>query len=251
MKNAFLSSIMLLAAVCAAALAQTKSAPAPAAKSAPKAGAPKAATKAKAGPNLLDPSTLNAKAPPVYLVKLNTTKGPIVIRVTKNWAPIGADRFYNLVRAGFYNNNVIFRSTKQFAQFGIPSRPEISRVWMEHTMFDDRPIQSNKRAMVTFASTGDKNSRSVQVFISKVDNGYLDSMGFAPFGEVIEGLDNLDMLYTGYGEQVTNLQGEIMNQGNAFLEKNFPRLDKITTAVIEPLPAEPPKDEAKKDDAKQ
>lgn len=240
MKNAFLSSIMLLAAVCAAALAQTKSAPAPAAKSAPKAGAPKAATKAKAGPNLLDPSTLNAKAPPVYLVKLNTTKGPIVIRVTKNWAPIGADRFYNLVRAGFYNNNVIFRSTKQFAQFGIPSRPEISRVWMEHTMFDDRPIQSNKRAMVTFASTGDKNSRSVQVFISKVDNGYLDSMGFAPFGEVIEGLDNLDMLYTGYGEQVTNLQGEIMNQGNAFLEKNFPRLDKITTAVIEPLPAEPP-----------
>jgi peptidyl-prolyl cis-trans isomerase A (cyclophilin A) len=235
MKNAFLASSMLTLAVCGAALAQTKSAP---------PAAPKAATKAKAaGPNLLDPSTLKASAPPVYLVKLNTTKGPIVIRVTKNWAPIGADRFYNLVRAGFYNNNVIFRSTKQFAQFGIPARPEISRVWMEHTMFDDRPIQSNKRAMIPFASTGDKNSRSVQVFISKVDNGYLDSMGFAPFGEVIEGLDVLDMLYTGYGEQVTNLQGEIANQGNAFLEK-------INTAVIEPLPADTPKDEPKKDDAK-
>ena len=248
MKNAFLSSVMLVAAVCGAALAQTKSAPV-ASKAAPKAGAPKAATKAK-GPNLLDPSTLNAKAPAVYLVKLNTTKGPIVIRVTKNWAPVGADRFYNLVRAGFYNNNYIFRSTNQFAQFGIPARPELSRVWMEHTMFDDRPIQSNKRGMITFASTGEKNSRSVQVFISKVDNAYLDNAGFAPFGEVIEGLDNLDMLYSGYGEQVTNLQGNIMNQGNAFLEKNFPRLDKITTAVIEPLPTETKADDSKKADAK-
>jgi len=249
MKNAFLSSIMLLAAVCVAALAQTKSAPAPAAKNAQKAGAPKAATKAKTGPNLLDPSTLKASAPPVYLVKLNTTKGPIVIRVTKNWGPNAADRFYNLVRAGYYNNNYFFRSTKQFAQFGIPARPEISRVWMERTILDDRPIQSNKRAMITFASTGEKNSRSVQVFINKVDNVYLDQ-GFPAFGEVIEGLDVLDMLYSGYGEQVTNLQGEIMNQGNVFLEKNFPRLDKITTAVIEPLPAESKTDDSKKDDAK-
>jgi peptidyl-prolyl cis-trans isomerase A (cyclophilin A) len=109
---------------------------------------------------------------------------------------------------------------------------------MEHTMFDDRPVQSNKRGMITFASTGEKNTRSVQVFISKVDNAYLDNLGFAPFGEVIEGLDNLDMLYTGYGEDITSLQTEIMNQGNVFLEKNYPRLDRITTAVIEPLPAD-------------
>ncbi|MCU1336309.1 MAG: Peptidyl-prolyl cis-trans isomerase PpiA precursor, partial [Bryobacterales bacterium] len=174
------------------------------------------------------------------------TKGPIVIRVTKNWAPIGADRFYNLVRAGFYNNIYVFRSTRQFAQFGIPARPEVTRVWMERTIFDDRPIQSNKRGMVTFAATGAKNSRSVQIFISKVNNDYLDGMGFAPFGEVIEGLDILDMLYSGYAEQVTELQGEIMNQGNVFLEKNFPRLDKITTAVIEPLPDTSAKDDAKK-----
>lgn len=244
MKKA-LFAVSITSLMLGVALAQTKSAP--------KAGAPKAATKAKAAPNLLDPSTLNAKAPPVYLVKLNTTKGPIVIRVTKSWAPVGADRFYNLVRAGFYNNMYIFRSTKQFAQFGIPGKPELSRVWMEHTMFDDRPIQSNKRGMVTFASTGDKNTRSVQVFINKVDNAYLDNYqaGFPAFGEVIEGLDVLDMLYTGYGETITNLQGNIMNEGNPYLEKNFPRLDKITTAVIEPLPAEPPKDDSKKDDAKQ
>lgn len=246
MKNASLALALLISAVCAGALAQTKSSP----KAAPKAGTTKAKTKA-GGPNLLVPSTLNAKAPAVYLVKLNTTKGPIVIRVTKAWAPVGADRFYNLVRAGFYNNNYIFRSTRQFAQFGIPAKPELSRVWMEHTMLDDRVIQSNKRAMVTFASTGDKNSRSVQVFINKVDNTYLDNLGFPAFGEVIEGLDVLDMLYTGYGEQVTNLQGEIINQGNPYLEKNFPRLDKITTAVIEPLPVDDSKsDDSKKDDAK-
>jgi len=240
MKNAFLTVTMLILAVCAAVLAQTP----------PKAAAPKATPAKATGPNLLNPATLNAKAPPVFLVKLNTTKGPIVIRVTRNWAPIGVERFYNLVRAGFYNNNIIFRSTKQFAQFGIPARPELSRVWMERTMFDDRPIQSNKRGMVSFAAGEAKNTRSVQVFISKINNEYLDQIGFAPFGEVIEGLDNLDMLYTGYGEEVTPLQGEIMNQGNAFLEKKYPRLDRITTAVIEPLPAEAPKDDAKKDDAK-
>ncbi len=224
-----LSVFVLILTAWAVGIAQTKSAP-PAAKSAPKAKS--------SGPNLMNPATLNAKAPPVYLVKLNTTKGPMVIRVTKNWAPTGADRFYNLVRAGFYNNNFIFRSTRQFAQFGIPPRPELSRVWMERTMFDDRPVQSNKRGMVTFAAGEAKNSRSVQIFINKVDNAYLDSAGFAPFGEVIEGLDVLDMLYSGYGEQITELQGNIMNQGNAYLEKNFPRLDRITTAVIEPLPSD-------------
>ncbi len=232
MKHSTFPITLLILAVGTVALAQTKSTP----KAAPKAATRSRAKARAAGPNLLKPSTLNAKAPAVFLVKLNTTKGPIVIRVTKNWAPIGADRFYNLVRAGFYNNNYVFRSTRQFAQFGIPARPDLSRVWMEHNMLDDRVIQSNKRGMVTFASTGDKNTRSVQVFISKVDNTYLDNIGFAPFGEVIEGLDILDMLYTGYGEKVTPLQGNIMNQGNAFLVKNFPRLDKINTAVIEPLP---------------
>ena len=238
MKNVLFTLTMMLAALCAAFAQTTSATPAPkaAAKAAPAAkAATKAATKS-AGPNLMNPATLNAKAPEVYLVKLNTTKGPIVIRVTKSWAPIGADRFYNLVRAGFYNNQYIFRSTRQFAQFGIPSKPELSRVWMEKTMLDDRAIQSNKRGFVSFAATDAKNSRSVQVFISKVDNAYLDSYGFAPFGEVIEGLENLDMLYNGYAESVTPLQGEIMNQGNVFLEKNYPRLDKITTAVIEPLP---------------
>ena len=163
-----------------------------------------------AGPNLLNPATLNAKAPAVYLVKLNTTKGPIVIRVTKNWAPIGADRFYNLVRAGFYNNNIIFRSTKQFAQFGIPPRPELSRVWMEQTMLDDRVIQSNKRAH-GHLRIHRRQEQPQRAGLHQQGGQRLPGQpaDFAPFGEVIEGLDVLDMLYTGYGEQVTNLQSEI------------------------------------------
>ena len=173
-------------------------------------------------------------------MKIETTAGAFILETHRDWAPIGVDRFYNLVRAGFYNNNIIFRSTAQFAQFGIPGRPDISRVWADRTIRDDRPIQSNRRGTLTFASTGSPNSRGTQVFINKVNNSYLD-MGFPAIGEVIEGLDVLDMLYSGYGEQVTNLQGQIYNQGNAFLEKNFPRLDRITTAVIEPLP-----DDAKK-----
>jgi len=183
-----------------------------------------------------DAPEMKTPAPARFKARFTTTQGAFTITVTRDWAPIGADRFYNLVRAGFYNNQYIFRSTSQFAQFGIPARPELSRVWMEKTMFDDSAVQSNKRGFVSFAATDAKNSRSVQVFISKVDNAYLDSYGFAPFGEVIEGLENLDMLYTGYGESITQLQGEIMNQGNVFLDKNYPRLDKITTAVIEPLP---------------
>ena len=189
----------------------------------------------------------------MYLVKLNTTKGPIVIRVTKLWAPIGADRFYNLVRAGFYNNDDILPlHPAVHAQFGIPARPELSRVWMEHTMFDDRVIQSNKRGMVTFASTGDKNSRSVQVFINKVDNAYLDNLdaGFRSFwrSDRRHGCCRHALFRLRRASHESARRDQ--NQGNAFLEKNFPRLDKIITAVIEPLPVESKSDDSKKDDAK-
>jgi peptidyl-prolyl cis-trans isomerase A (cyclophilin A) len=232
MKNALLAFTMSILAVCA--VAQTKSAPAP---------APKAATKAT-GPNLLNPATLNAKAPPVYLVKLNTTKGPIVIRVTKAWAPIGADRFYNLVRAGFFTDAAFFRTIKGFmAQFGIPARPDVNRVWENQNLRDERALQSNKRGFVTFAQSSEPNSRSTQIFIGMRDNSYLDADHFAPFGEVIEGMDIVDMLYSGYGD--ANVHPGLESQGKAYLDKNFPRLDRILTAVIEPLP-----DDSKADDAK-
>ena len=232
--------MLILALDAAALLAQT-----PATKD-----APKAVSKAKAaGPNLLDPSTLNAKAPPVFLVKLNTTKGPIVIRVTTLWAPNGATRFYNLVRAGFYTDAAFFRVLPGFmAQFGISARPEVSRIWAEKGMFDDPVKQSNKRGMVTYAQSSLPNSRSTQLFINYGNNSRLDADRFAPFGEVIEGMDVADQIYSGYGESPD--QGAITNQGKAYLDRQFPRLDRIITAVIEPLPDDSKKDDSKKDAAK-
>lgn len=240
MKNTFLVSTLALLTAGSALLAQTKSATD--ASKAPAKAAPKAAAKA-AGPNLLNPATLNAKAPPVFLVKLNTTKGPIVIRVTTLWAPNGANRFYNLVRAGFYTDAAFFRVLPGFmAQFGISARPEVSRIWAEKGMFDDPVKQSNKRGMVTYAKSSLPNSRSTQLFINYGNNSRLDSDGFAPFGEVIEGMEVADQIYSGYGE--TPDQTAITNQGKAYLDRQFPRLDRILTAVIEPLP------DASKDDSK-
>ena len=226
MKNAFLAFTMLLVAAAAALIAQTPA-------------APKAA-----GPNLLNPATLKAKAPPVYLAKLTTSKGPVVVRVTRSWAPNGADRFYNLVRGGFFTDAAFFRVIPGFmAQFGISARPEVSRIWANANIIDDPVKGSNTRGMVTFAQTSAPNSRSTQLFINYGNNANLDASRFAPFGEVIEGMEAVDQIYPGYREQPD--QGAITSEGKAYLDKNFPRLDRILTAVIEPLP-----DASKADDSK-
>jgi peptidyl-prolyl cis-trans isomerase A (cyclophilin A) len=230
MKNALFALSMSILAVCAALLAQTPAAP-------------------KAAGNLLDPSTMNAKAPPVFLAKLNTTKGPVVIRVTRAWAPNGADRFYNLVRGGFFTDAAFFRVIPGFmAQFGISARPQVSQVWANANITDDPVKESNTRGKVTFAQTSARNSRSTQLFINYGNNARLDADRFAPFGEVIEGMAAADQIYSGYGEQPE--QGLITSQGKAYLDRQFPRLDRITTAVIEPLPDDSKKDDSKKDDSK-
>jgi peptidyl-prolyl cis-trans isomerase A (cyclophilin A) len=230
--------------IAASLMAQTTPAPkAPAAKAhTAKAPAAKAAAKTTAkaaakGPNLLNPASLRAKPPGIFVVRLETTKGNIDIRVVRNWAPNGVERFYNLVTAGFYDNNYFFRSLDFMAQFGIPSRPDVAKVWDDRTMFDDRVLQSNKRGTVTFASTGQPNSRGTQVFINKLDrNSYLDELKFAPFGEVVAGMEVVDMLYTGYGEDAGQRQYEITNEGEAFITKYFPRLDKIIKASVIAVP---------------
>jgi len=244
MKNVLFAITMSATAFCWMTLAQTPPAPkAPATKAPAKAApataktAPKAAAKA---PNLLDPSTMNASAPSVYVVRLDTTKGPVEIRVTKAWAPNGANRFYNLVRAGFFTDAAFFRTIKGFmTQFGISARPEVSRVWSDRNMPDDRVISSNKRGMVTFAQTSAPNSRSTQIFINMVNNQNLDADRFAPFGEVISGMEVVDMFYNGYGESPD--QTAIQSQGKAYLDRSFPRLDRILKATIVPLtpPATP------------
>lgn len=186
--------------------------------------------------SLLNPASLNQKAPETYKVKFTTTKGDIVIEVTRAWAPIGADRFYNLVKNGFFTDVEFFRVVPDFVvQFGINGNPKIAAAWSNANINDDPVVQSNLRGYITYAKTGAPNSRSTQVFINLNDrNAGLDAQGFAPFGKVVEGMDVVDKLYSGYGEQITQAQDQIAEQGNAFLKKNFPELDSIKTAVIEP-----------------
>lgn len=220
---------LLILAVCAAALylpAQTKTAPK--AKATP---APKSAAKSAPGMDLLRPDTVKGRPPAIFIARLQTTKGNIDIRVVRAWAPNGVERFYNLVRAGFYDNNYFFRVLNFMAQTGISSRPEVNRAWSERTMLDDRVVQSNRRGTVSFASMSEPNSRSTQFFINKKDeNTYLDQLRFAPFGEVVEGMEVVDALYAGYGEPP--IQSELTEQGEPFVQRYFPRMDKIIKASI-------------------
>lgn len=181
-------------------------------------------------------STSAVKSPDVYRVKFETTKGDFVVEVHRDWTPNGADRFYELVSAKFYDNVKFFRVVEGFmAQFGISGDPAVSAVWREKAIPDDPVVQSNRRGYVTFAKTGMPNSRTTQLFINFVDNSNLDAMGFAPFGEVVEGMDVVDSLYKGYGEEPSRYQPQIQEKGNSFLEEAFPELDSIKTArLVEP-----------------
>lgn len=193
-------------------------------------GAASAATPEK----LTDPSTLTAKAPETFKAKFETTKGAFVIEVHRDWAPNGADRFYNLVKNGYFDNVKFFRVVPGFVvQFGIHGDPSIATKWLKSNITDDPVKESNKRGYLTFAMSTKPNSRSVQMFINLRDNSGLDAKGFAPIGKVISGMEIVDKLYDGYGEGLTQLQGRIADEGNAFLEKNYPQLDSIKKASIE------------------
>ena len=187
--------------------------------------------------NLSDPASLNEQAPAVYKAKFDTSKGPFVIEVNRDWAPRGADRFYNLVKNGFFDNARFFRVIEGFmVQFGINGDPAIASVWRDADIKDDPVKQSNARGTITFATAG-PNTRTTQVFINFADNAPLDGQGFSPFGKVVSGMEVVDSLYGGYGEGAPNGngpdQGRLQQQGNAYLEKDFPKLDFIKTATIE------------------
>jgi peptidyl-prolyl cis-trans isomerase A (cyclophilin A) len=238
-----MKTLLLTTLACGIAFAQTKSAaPAAAPKAAPAKSAPAKAAPAPANvPNLLKPSTLRAKAPDVYKVKFVTTKGDVIIQVNRAWAPTGSDRFYNLVKNGYYTNAAFFRVLPRFvAQFGISARPDVNAVWENARIADDRVTQSNKRGTLTFATAG-PNTRTTQIFINFSDNASLDAQGFAPFGEVVEGMDLVDKFFAGYGDSPD--QGQITAKGKAYLDQKFPNLDRIVSATIMPAdaPAAPPK----------
>jgi peptidyl-prolyl cis-trans isomerase A (cyclophilin A) len=186
---------------------------------------------------LASPATLNEKAPATYKARFDTSKGVVVIDVRRDWAPNGADRFYNLVKNGFYDDTRFFRVINGFmVQFGINGDPKVSANWRTATIKDDPVKQSNRRGYITFATSG-PDSRTSQVFINFADNAGLDRQGFSPFGQVSSGMEIVDSLYSGYGEGAPQGrgpdQGRIQREGNNYLMKDFPRLDYIKKATIE------------------
>jgi peptidyl-prolyl cis-trans isomerase A (cyclophilin A) len=187
--------------------------------------------------NLGDPSSLNEKAPDVYKAKFDTSKGTFVIEVHRDWSPNGADRFYNLVKNGFFNDARFFRVIDGFmVQFGISGNPDLSAVWREARIPDDPVKQSNTRGMVSFATAG-PGTRTTQVFINFGDNAGLDGQGFSPFGQVVSGMDVVDSFFKGYGEGAPRGQGpdqgRVQMEGNAYLMTDFPKLDYVKKATIE------------------
>ncbi len=190
-----------------------------------------------AHPDLLEPSKAVAKAPDSFRAKFTTTKGDFEVQVHRDWSPNGADRFYNLVKMGFFDDTRFFRAVEGFmVQFGISGDPAVAKKWQEQNIPDDPPVkQSNQRGFMTFAQRGTPNSRATQVFINYGDNSRLDAT-FVPFGQVMSGMDVVDSLYKGYGEGAPMGagpdQGLIQAQGNAYLDAKFPKLDGIKRAEI-------------------
>jgi peptidyl-prolyl cis-trans isomerase A (cyclophilin A) len=216
-------------------LAQT---PPPAKSAAPAAKSAAPAAKAPAVNPLLHPETLKLRSPDSFKAKFTTTKGDFTVEVHRDWSPLGADRFYNLIRYHFFNNAAFFRIVPGFiVQFGMAADPKVGAAWEDANIKDDpmKPTVHNTKGTLVFAKTSAPNTRTTQLFINIGDNtGSLDPQGFSPFAQVTEGMDVIATLFTGYGEQPQ--QGRILQEGKAYLDKNFPKLDMVKTAVI--LPAD-------------
>jgi peptidyl-prolyl cis-trans isomerase A (cyclophilin A) len=234
-------SLLTLVAIAVPLCAQT---PAASQSAAPKTAATSSATAKKTiaptAPTinraLLNPALLKAKGPDVFKARFTTTKGDFVVEVHRDWAPLGADRFYNLVKSGYFNNAHFFRVVSGFVvQFGLSPSPAVNKVWKDAAIQDDPVTQTNSKGSLTFATRG-PNTRTTQLFINLGENARLDGMGFSPFGNVIEGMDVVEKLYAGYGESPD--QGQITAEGKPYLDKNFPLLDSIKVAkIVVPPPA--------------
>jgi peptidyl-prolyl cis-trans isomerase A (cyclophilin A) len=236
-------AVLVCTGVVAAILAMTASvgAQAPAQKVSPKTGGAGQGTTTKKTPStaraydraLLRPALLKDKAPEQYKVKFVTTRGEFTLAVTRAWAPLGADRFYNLVKHHFYDNASVFRVVPGFvAQFGISAYPAVTAAWKGTDIKDDPVTQSNKKGYITFATSG-PNTRTTQVFINLVDNARLDRMGFAPFGVVEDkGMNVVEMFYDQYGDDAGPDQGKIESQGKPYVDKGWPKLDTIKSATL-------------------
>ncbi|MDA0329435.1 MAG: peptidylprolyl isomerase [Gemmatimonadetes bacterium] len=187
---------------------------------------------------LLQPQRYAETAPPTFMVHLETTAGDVTIRVDRAWAPLGADRFYNLAKGGFYDDSRIYRVLPGFmAQFGLNSDPYVSQAWKTQFLVDDPVVESNTRGRVAFAKGG-LHTRTTEIFISYKDNRALDGEGFAPIGEVVEGMDIVDAFYSGYGDGPPRGDGPYQAmaaaRGNEYLDADFPELTRIVRATVTP-----------------
>jgi len=184
-------------------------------------------------------AAMTATAPETFQARFETSEGAFVIEVHRDWSPNGADRLYSLVSNGFYAEVRFFRVITGFmAQFGIHGDPGVSAAWRGASIADDPVVASNTRGMVSFAMTGQPNSRTTQLFINLADNQNLDGMGFAPVGEVVDGMNVVDRLYAGYGEGAPSGPGpsqpQLQSEGNRYLDSRYPELDYIVSATIVP-----------------
>ena len=188
---------------------------------------------------LRDPANAfwTAHAPESFRATVETTKGTIVVEVRRDWSPLGADRFYNLARTGFFDDSRFFRVLPGYiAQFGIPGDPAVTAVWKDRTFPDDTVRQSNTRGTIAFAMTGPR-TRTTQLYISRKDNPQLDAQGFSPIGRVVEGIDVVDALYDGYGENAgggvrAGRQQRMLSEGNAHLDRDYPLLDRLIRVTV-------------------
>jgi len=178
-----------------------------------------------------------AKAPEKFLVRFETSKGVFIVEVVRKWSPNGADRFHELVKKKFFDDCRFFRVLDGFmAQFGINGDPAVQEKWVKNNIKDDPVVESNKRGFLSFAKSGQPNSRTTQLFINYKNNSRLDQLGFSPFGRVVDGMKVVDSLYNGYGEGTPNGRGpaqdRIQEEGNKYLKASFPKLDFIKKARI-------------------
>jgi peptidyl-prolyl cis-trans isomerase A (cyclophilin A) len=212
--------------------------PAPSAAPSPTApAAPPATPTTPDNPALLNPSAAHERAPAVFVAEFDTTKGPLRIEVHRDWSPNGADRFYNLVRIGYFTDVAFFRVIEGFmAQAGIHGRGDVNNAWRNANIPDDPAVQHNTRGMVSFAMAG-PGTRTTQFFVNFVDNSRLDGMGFSPFGRVLD-MGVMDRIYAGYGEGAPGGRGpqqaRMQREGNTYLRSDFPQLDYIRSARIVP-----------------
>jgi peptidyl-prolyl cis-trans isomerase A (cyclophilin A) len=229
----FVLGLLALVATACDAPPETKSEPSAATTST--APAPKPSASVPQGPPLLNPKAAKEKAPDTYRVVFDTTKGKAVIKVTREWGPRGADRFYNLVKIGYYDDVAFYRVTLQVAQFGINGDPKVTKAWKEAYFMDEMVKQPNTKGRVTFARRG-SDTRTTQIFINLADNSAdFDDQGFAPFGEVVEGMDVLAKLSNEHGErpQQGDAPKRMTAEGAPYIKKQFPKLDYIKKATIE------------------